>query len=216
MLDRFRSVISRKDIEVILVNNGSKDNSQEVLDTLLPQYPFTRTVKVEINQGYGYGVLTGLSSAQGEYLGWTHADLQTDPYDVIKAIEIIETKNNPMNVFVKGNRKGRSALDHFFTIGMSFFETCYLGERLWDINAQPNIFHRSFFENWNNPPHDFSLDLFVFYIARIKKLDIFRFDVRFPSRVHGQSSWNTGLKSKWKFIKRTVEFSTKLKKELKK
>ena len=102
-----------------------------------------------------------------------------------------------------------------FTMGMSLFETLYLGRKLWDINAQPNIFHRSFFENIKNDcPKDFSLDLYFLYMAQKEGLKVIRFDVVFPPRVHGESSWNTGLASKWKFIKRTIEFSLKLKKEL--
>ena len=90
----------------------------------------------------------------------------------------------------------------------------YLGTKLWDINAQPNIFHKSFFESLDNIPKDFSLDLYFLYTAQKKGLKVIRFDVLFPERQYGESSWNTGLSSKWKFIKRTLEFSFRLKKEL--
>lgn len=86
--------------------------------------------------------------------------------------------------------------------------------KVWDINAQPNIFHRSFFESLHNTPKDFSLDLYFLYMAKKRGLNVIRFDVLFPERVHGESSWNTGFLSKWKFIKRTIDFSIKLKKEL--
>ena len=140
--------------------------------------------------------------------------MQTDPTDVLKALEIIEKQKNSHNTYVKGDRKGRALFDQFFTMGMSLFESVYLGKKLWDINAQPNIFHRSFFESLDNIPKDFSLDLYFLYIAQKQGLKIVRFDVVFPPRIHGESSWNTGLASKWKFIKRTIDFSVKLKKEL--
>ena len=54
ILSRFDEVIKRQDIEAVLVNNGSTDNSKEVLDELLPKYPFARTVNVPENKGYGY------------------------------------------------------------------------------------------------------------------------------------------------------------------
>jgi len=211
ILERFKAVIKNDDIEVILVNNGSTDNSQEVLNNLLPKYQFAKTTLVSINNGYGNGILKGLEAASGQYIGWTHADLQTDPGDVIRAFEIIKERNFPENIFVKGTRKGRSLFDEFFTVGMSLFESVYLNERLYDINAQPNIFHRSFYENFYNPPLDFSLDLYALYMARRNKLDIIRFEVLFPKRIYGFSNWNTGLYSKWKFIKRTIDFSVKLK-----
>ena len=215
ILDRFSKVIDRDDIEVLLVDNGSEDNTQEVLKKLIQNYSFARTVKVEVNQGYGFGILAGLKQAEGEYLGWTHADMQTDPEDVIKALTIIEKEGCPLNVYVKGNRRNRPFFDEVFTIGMSIFESIYLGEKLHDINAQPNIFHKDFFYSWENPPYDFSLDLYALYIARKKKLNIIRFDVLFPKRIHGESSWNKGFLSKRKFIKRTIGFSRRLKRGLK-
>lgn len=215
ILERFAKVLNRKDVGLLLVNNGSKDNSEAVLKELIPKYEFASTTKVEVNQGYGFGILHGLKNSQAEFLGWTHADMQTDPYDIIRALEILEQSKDPKNTYVKGRRRGRPFFDEFFTIGMGIFETIYLQAPLWDINAQPNVFHRSFFESWENPPYDFSLDLYALYMAKKKGLEIKRFDVRFPPRIHGESSWNTGLKAKWKFIKRTIHFSIELKKRLK-
>ncbi|MBN1075611.1 glycosyltransferase family 2 protein [Clostridium botulinum] len=212
ILEKFNEIIQRDDIEVILVNNGSIDESKKVLEQLLPRYKFARTVLVPVNKGYGYGILQGLKACGGEYIGWTHADMQTDPKDVIKALEIIEKENYNDNVYVKGDRKNRNLFDQFFTSSMSIFESIYLGKKLCDINAQPNIFTKKFFETWENPPYDFSLDLYALYLARVKKLKLIRFKVLFPERIHGLSSWNTGLTSKWKFIKRTIQFTTKLKK----
>jgi hypothetical protein len=51
-------------------------------------------------------------------------------------------------------------------------------------------------------------------MAKKQGLDIIRFDVVFPERIHGESNWNTGTAARWKFIKRTFDFSVKLKKEL--
>lgn len=212
ILRRFNEVINRNDIEVILVNNGSTDASEKVLEEFLPRYSFARTILVPINKGYGYGILQGLNVCKGEYIGWTHADMQTDPKDVIKALDIIENSKENKNIFVKGNRKNRPPFDQFFTSGMSMFETIYLGKKLYDINAQPNIFPRTFFDTWEDPPYDFSFDLYALYLAQVQKLQLIRFNVLFPVRIHGSSSWNTGLGSKWKFIKRTIDFSIKLKK----
>ena len=210
LLKRFEDVAKGEDMEVILVDNGSTDGSAQVFEKLLPDYPFARKVKVEVNQGYGYGILQGLKGMPGEYIGWTHADMQTDPADIVKALRIVEEEKGL--VFVKGNRKGRPLFDRFFTFGMSVFESCYLRGNLYDINAQPNIFPKVFYNEWEDAPHDFSLDLYALYMAKKKGLKVIRFPVVFPERVHGTSKWNTGPTAKWKFIKRTIDFSVKLKK----
>ena len=215
ILEKFNEVINDEYIEVIVVNNGSTDNSKNILDKLIPKYSFARVVEVKINKGYGFGITSGLQDAKGEFIGYTHADMQTDPTDVLKALKIIESQSDSKNCYVKGDRKKRPLFDQFFTMGMSAFETIYLGKKLWDINAQPNIFHKSFFENIkDNCPKDFSLDLYLLYMAQIQGLNVVRFNVVFPERIYGKSSWNTGLSSKYKFIKRTLNFSFKLKKEL--
>lgn len=215
ILEKFENIIKRNDIEVLFVNNGSLDNSKKVLNELLPNYPFAKIVEVKENQGYGFGIISGLNEAQGEFIGYTHADLQTDPGDVIRALDIIEAQNNSEMIYVKGLRRGRPILDNFFTYGMSLFETIYLGTKLWDINAQPNIFHRTFFEKLKKTcPKDFSLDLYFLYVAKKRGFNLVRFNVIFPKRIHGESSWNTGISSRWNFIKRTYKYSIKLKKEL--
>ncbi|QWD98821.1 glycosyltransferase family 2 protein [Polynucleobacter sp. MG-5-Ahmo-C2] len=200
------------DIEVIIVDNGSTDGTSEVLKRLLPSYPHCRTVRVSVNQGYGFGILYGLMAAQGNILAWTHADLQTDPKDVLRCLELFNRYGE--TIFVKGRRIKRPLTDVAFTVGMSIFETLLLRTRLWDINAQPNIFSRSFFESWVNPPHDFSLDLYVYFTARHKGLPVYRFPVEFGERAHGVSHWNVNWAGKWKFIRRTIDFSFELKKRL--
>lgn len=211
LLERFAKCIgTRRDIEVVLVDNGSTDGSGAIMDKLLPNYPFAVKAVVRENQGYGFGIMTGLRKASGSFLGWTHADLQTDPSDVIKAADLIIRNGYNQNMYIKGNRKGRPFSDTFFTFGMSVLELLLTGMWLDDINAQPNLFSRSFFVTWKHPPKDFSLDLYAYYLAKKKGLEIMKFPVIFPERLHGVSKWNTGLKAKWKFIKRTAGYSIRL------
>lgn len=199
------------EIEVILVDNGSNDASVDMLPSIAEQHDFIRTVRVPVNHGYGYGILQGLQAAKGQYLGWTHADMQTDPLDSIKGFDLLASLNGEFRL-VKGKRHGRPLADVFFTIGMSLFDSILFGLPLWDINAQPTLFTRSFYKSWTDVPHDFSLDLYIYALAAKKRATIARFPVYFGKRLHGVSHWNVNWQAKWKFIKRTVDFSLALKK----
>src|SRR3989337_2952406 len=84
---------------------------------------------------------------------------------------------------------------------MSFFESLLLGKILFDINAQPNLFHRSFLTHVKNPPQDFSFDLYAYHLAKSKGYSVIRFPVYFGRRQYGESAWNHGVKDKWKFLK---------------
>jgi len=197
-------------VEVILIDNGSNDDSQNILNKIDNSKGLLKTYKLENNRGYGGGILFGLSNATGNYIGWTHADLQTHPSDVLKGFNLMESNNT----FIKGSRVGRPITESIFSIGMSIFESIILKKPLWEINAQPTIFAKSFFQSWKNPPNDFSLDLYAYVMAKEEKLKIKRFKVFFPKRLFGYSSWNTGLSAKIALIKRTIEFSFKLKKDI--
>ena len=215
LLDRCRQVLVRKDIEIILVDNGSTDNSYAFINESLEEFPFVSLIRVENNQGYGHGILEGLKAASGEIMAWSHADMQTDPGDTIKGLEYFESVSDSSLIFAKGRRCGRPIVDSLFTVGMSFFETLLMRTFMWDINAQPTMFHRSFYESWDAPPSDFSLDLYAYFMAKSSGLRIERFPVYFKKRAFGVSHWNFSLAGKVKFIKRTLSYSFELKQKIK-
>lgn len=211
------AVLVQAGAEVILIDNGSTDETQARLAALgVPQVsadlPFAalKSLRVEENQGYGFGILSGLRVARGDVLGWTHADLQTDPQDALRGFEIFSASAAPELLFVKGCRHGRPPADVFFTAGMSLFETLLFRRPMNDVNAQPTLLHRSFFERWSSPPPDFSLDLYAYAKAAASNLAVERFPVHFGARVHGVSHWNLDWRSKLKFIKRTFSYSIRL------
>ncbi len=214
LIDRLAETFVREDVEVVLVDNGSTDDSPSIFEKETTRLSFLRSVRVAVNQGYGHGIVAGLSAAKGHYIGWTHADMQTDPQDAIRALTLIEEARRPDTIYVKGKRFGRPLGDVTFTIGMSTFETVLFWLPLWDINGQPNIFPRAFFETWQDPPKDFSLDLFAYVMAIKQRLAVRRFPVEFGERAHGASHWNVDWSSKAKFIKRTLDFSFRLNREL--
>ena len=216
ILRRCDEVLSQaSNIEIVIVDNGSTDNTPAILDELLVHKPYIVKVRVELNQGYGYGILAGLRTSSAEIIGWTHADMQTDPADAIKGLALFEDSSTPTQLFVKGKRHGRPVLDILFTIGMAIFETFLLRRIMWDINAQPTMFHRNFFTTWDSPPDDFSLDLYAYYSAKKSGLKIKRFPVLFAERAYGASHWNISLIAKYKFIKRTLIYSFSLYRKMK-
>src|SRR5215203_3950655 len=70
------------DHEVIVVNDGSADNTAEILDELARTYPEVRVVHHEKNRGYGGALRTGFASARRELVFYTDADAQYDPAEM--------------------------------------------------------------------------------------------------------------------------------------
>ena len=202
----------RRDIEVLLVNNGSSDQSAEVLarEASKPEHDFIRVVNVNLNRGYGFGILAGLEEATGDFLGWTHADMQTDPTDVLKGFEVLLAQKHPAGCLLKGKRMARPLFDAFFTGGMSLISSVALGCKLNDVNAQPKLFSRAYYEGLQNPPHDFSLDLFVLYDAQRRGMTILEQPVYFAKREHGESKGGGTFRGKVKLIRRTFAYILEL------
>lgn len=221
VVSRFREALEGSTgIELLLIDNGSTDNTGARIDEEIRRQncAFARKIHVPVNQGYGYGLLAGLKEARGSILAWTHADLQTDPADVLKAHALYREKSTVTErVFIKGHRKNRGMAEQFFSFGMQLLSSLVLGVWLEEVNAQPKLFPRAFYEEMTDPPHDFSLDLYVLYLARKKGYNIHALPVCFKKRMHGEAKGGSGsnFKTRWKLIKRTWTYIFELKAKLK-
>lgn len=195
-------------LDIVFVDNGSTDSTFELLSALVENIDRLSLFRVGKNIGYGNGIKHGLKFATGEVVGWTHADLQTDPYDAVRAIANYPEED--VGFLIKGARTGRPLSDKLFTFGMSLFETVLFRQKLWDINAQPTLFSREILTIVLEGPDDFSLDLFALIAAKKSGFAERRFPVNFGPRFSGESKWNTSQSARLRFIKRTIDFSLKL------
>jgi len=74
--------------EVIIVDDGSKDNTVEILKEYIAEYPQAGFQLHEhgVNQGKGAALHTGISKATGEYVIIQDADLEYDPAEYNKLL----------------------------------------------------------------------------------------------------------------------------------
>jgi glycosyltransferase involved in cell wall biosynthesis len=165
---------------------------------------------VEVNQGYGHGIYTGLQAARGEVLAWSHADLQTDPADVFKALAVYRKSTQPRMTLVKGTRFGRGLSEKIVSLGMGIVASTIFRRKLTEINAQPKVFHRSLLERATNPPIDFNFDVYMLVKAKQAGYRIETISVQFPPRQYGHSNWAKTWKSKIRTIWRSVKYMTRL------
>jgi polyisoprenyl-phosphate glycosyltransferase len=213
LIDGFASFIKVENAELIIVDNGSNDETPLLKIKLMIEYPFIKWVEIKKNTGYGNGIYTGLKIARGKYLGYTHADLQTDPADVKKAMDLMESVSDPRNVLIKGFRRGRSLGGNFFSKGMDLMVRILLKRPLTEINAQPNLFTKNLLEKISDPPPTWEFDLYLYYIAVKTGCEIKRFEVAFPKRKAGKSKWNTGFFARISLSVKMFKYCLKLKRK---
>ena len=210
-----------QNIEFIIVENGSIDNSRSTLINYEKKFNIDniKFVYIDKNIGYGNGIKKGLyyASPNSEYIGWTHGDSQTDILDVEKAYKILKKNKSSGNLCIKGKRIKRPYIDSFISKAMSILSSLIFFPILLDeINAQPSIFYKDLKLFILNGPNDFNLDLFAFVGAKIKRFKFKRFNVFFPKRNQGKSSWNNGLLSKIRFSTNSIKYIINLRKNLNK
>lgn len=196
--EQFLTLHAKQPFELIFVNNASNDGSAVVFQDLQnnPQYSFLRVVE-EKTPGYGLAIMTGLKAAKGNILAWTHADLQTDPEDVFRAYSKYR-KSTGHNIVKGYRRKRESFIDVIFTMSMTIISIVFLKMNLKDINAQPKLFSRDLYNLMKSPPNDFSLDLYLLYIAKEKGYNILTIPVFFKQRKNGKSKSAPNLRGKIK------------------
>ncbi len=90
--------------EVIVVEDGSKDDSWEVLQQLQAQYPFLRAVRHRTQRGIADALRTGWLNSRGEILVFYPADLQFKPEDIPRLVAPILANESDM---VTGFKEGK-------------------------------------------------------------------------------------------------------------
>lgn len=128
------------DYEMVLVDNGSRDGTGAEIDRMAGRFGDS-VVKAIVpeNQGFGLGVITGLTLCRGTFVGFMPGDLQVDPLTTARLYEI--AKSNP-GYLVKALRHVRQ--DGLVRIILSrlyngLFRLLY-GIDVKDINGIPKIF----------------------------------------------------------------------------
>ena len=212
LLERYHQVWDDLPAELILVDNGSGDDTAQVLERELskPEYAFARMVLVPVNRGYGSGIAAGLGEARGEYVAFSHADMQCSPADVFAAYHRQVAESVPQNTLVKGKRMRRGLGASLFTVSMGLLASTVLFTWMTDINAQPKVFHRSHLERLTDPPLGFEFDTFVLWRARKAGLTILTVPVAFVPRAHGTSKWAFSFRSRVRTIWGTIVYLFRL------
>ncbi len=132
------------DYEVIVVNDGSADNTAEILDELARTYPEVRIVHHEKNRGYGGALRTGFATAKRELVFYTDGDAQYDPAEM----EVLWRRFDAGVDLVNGYKISRSDPLHRIVIGRIYHHTVKVlfGLTVRDVDCDFRMMRRSIFE----------------------------------------------------------------------
>ena len=134
--------------------------------------------------------------------------MQVSPDSMLEFIRLNELSKEG-KVFYKGSRKNRKFIEHFFTFFMGVYATLVFQKILYDIGAIPVLFDKELIKKMKKIPYDFTIETYVYYIAKKENYKIVRLPVYMNERESGLSSWNRGfisrIKLSWQLMKGLLE-----------
>jgi glycosyltransferase involved in cell wall biosynthesis len=129
------------DYEIIVVNDGSRDQTAQVLSELESLYPRLRVVHHPANMGYGAALRTGLESASKDLVFYTDGDAQ---YDVRELEQLVPLMTDRVDV-VNGYKINRSDPLHRILIGKIYCRIVKIafGIKIKDVDCDFRLIRRA-------------------------------------------------------------------------
>ena len=187
------------DLELVLVDNGSVDDTGKIIDKLIADgYPVVKEA-VTVNQGYGNGVLRGIKASRGKIVGFVCADGQVEAEDVAKTYRIAAQMKEDRLVKVRRRFRMdglvRKCVSNFYNL---LTNVRFGGLGSIDINGNPKKIPREYIERMNLQSKDWFLDAEIMIKAKKLGLEVYEFNVLSQMREGGSSNVNAG--TCWEFI----------------
>ena len=110
------------DFEIIVVNDGSSDNSLQVLQELQREISELRIVNHEVNRGYGGALLSGFAASTKQWVFYTDGDAQYDAHEITRLISAVTESSDVIQGFKigRGDPLHRRVIGRFYHHGVRF------------------------------------------------------------------------------------------------
>jgi glycosyltransferase involved in cell wall biosynthesis len=134
------------DYEVIVVNDGSRDDTARILDELARLYPDRfRPVHHDRNRGYGGALRTGFAAATKDLVFYTDGDAQYDPAEIAALWNALTDDVD----WVNGWKISRSDPLHRIVIGRIYHHTVKIlfGLTVRDVDCDFRLMRRRIFDH---------------------------------------------------------------------
>lgn len=104
-----------KDLEIVVVNDGSMDSTGEIVKKLCEQTPGLILLNLAVNSGHMAAISAGLEKATGDWIATIDADGQDDPKHILSMYEACLKSNSDICLTQRINRKNDSYLHRVFS-----------------------------------------------------------------------------------------------------
>jgi glycosyltransferase involved in cell wall biosynthesis len=133
------------DYEVLVINDGSRDHTPQVLDELARIYPDeVRIIHHPQNRGYGGALRSGFAQATKEWIFYTDGDAQYDPRELKNLVALVDDEMD----FINGWKIERHDPLHRIVIGRiyQYFIKFLFSLELRDVDCDFRLMRRAVFD----------------------------------------------------------------------
>lgn len=175
------------DYEIIIVNDGSKDNTGEVLRQLQKEVSFLKVVTNEVNQGYGAALVNGFKKARKDFIFYTDSDGQ---YDVMEIKKLLASLGKNIDI-VTGFKLNRADAWYRRIIGGGYnqFVKIVFGLKIKDVDCDFRLFRRTILDGVNFKITSGAFDVEFVKKLQEKKARFKEVPIRHYPRLHGRSQF---------------------------
>lgn len=192
-------------LEIVAVDNGSSDGTGAILRAFATQIPGLVCHRVEVNEGYGNGIIKGLSRCSAPWIGIVPADGQVDAEDVVRLYEAVLTTNGK----VLGKVRRRFRMDGLWRKVVStaynlFFRLLWPQIQSVDINGIPKLLPKHVILAMDLQSKGWLLDPEIMIKAHSMGMHVLELNVF--ARMRGNGVSHVRVTTCWEFIHYLLKF----------
>lgn len=202
------------ELEVVCVDDGSRDGSREILAELQHQYPQVHVFLQPQNMGKGAALRRGIQQASGDFVVIQDADLEYDPADYSLLLDpLVQGKAD----VVYGSRFLGAAphrvLYFWHSVGnrlLTLLSNCLTNINLTDMETCYKVFRREIIQSIPIEENRFGFEPEITVKVAKRRLRIYEVGISYWGRTYEEGKkigWKDGLRAVWCLLKYSMKES---------
>ncbi len=188
------------DVELVVVNDGSKDRTAEILEAC--DDPRVRAVHHPKNMGKGAAIRTAVESADGDYMVILDADLEYDPKDIPRLLQpVLDGKA----AVVYGNRTfgGHAAYSFWYVMGnkgVTLAANIMFNSYIGDLETCYKLMPLELYRTLNVKSRGFGMEAEVTGKLLRRKIRPYEIPISYTARTREEGkkiTWKDGVEALW-------------------
>jgi glycosyltransferase involved in cell wall biosynthesis len=191
LIEELHEVLSKVTLlyEIVVVNDGSKDDTTDVLEEVSQKNPRIKVINFQVNSGQTSALSAGIEYATGEIIITIDSDLENNPRDIPKFLEKINEGYDVVSGWRKDRWKGQFLNRKLPSVLANWFISKITGIKLHDYGCILKAYKKGILENTNlyGEMHRFIPAYAFWHGAKVTEIVVEQ-----RKRIHGKSNYGFG------------------------